>query len=801
NLVTKHGLDVSVEETWSTLSQNIKEILNHNASNLSFEENHRYAYHLVLSNNGELLYRGMKRIVADNLQKLAKEQIITAFPTTSIADPTQRSQENELLMKALRNVWDDHTSNMTKLGQLLKYMIMCVKDRRYTKNAGVPETWEAGLQLFLDHIICPPIKDRLMTAILNQIQYEREGYTINRSAVKGCVDVLRSLDSEDNTRTVYQQDLEPVLLRESEAFYKNYGDTILETSDTSEYLLKVESRLESEESRTHHYLSRTTTEPLLRILQQHLLTAHLDAVIAMPNSGLDTLIDLDKFEDLGRLYRLFHMVSEGIPCLKKAFKASIARRGSAINQTSSGLDAGSASDVKDNGTGARRTQDERRDRAMAASQTLNMALKWVQDVLDLKDKMDAVWKKSFDSNSKIEAVMIEAFETFINSNTKCSEFISLFIDDHLKRGLKGASLKTDAEVDAVLEKTITVFRYLTEKDVFERYYKNHLAKRLLHARSVSDDAERGMLARLKIECGTQFTQKLEGMFHDIKLSADTLQSYKEHLLKSSMSPQIDLSVIIMTSTFWPMSHSSSPCNLPQQLLETLKPFERFYLSRHSGRRLTWQLSLGNVDIRTSFKNRTHDVNVATYAAVILLLFEDLKDDDFLTYEEIHQATALEHTDLQRQLQSLACAKYKILKKHPPGRDVQTTDSFSFNSAFTAPLQKIKISTVSSKVESGEELKETRDRIDEERRHQTEASIVRIMKDRKHMSHNELINEVTRLLAGRFQPNPLVIKKRIEGLIEREYLERGEDHKSYNYLVSSFQKRNAPLLRLLAILQA
>ncbi|KAG8767076.1 Cullin-3 [Serendipita sp. 405] len=56
-----------------------------------------------------------------------------------------------------------------------------------------------------------------------------------------------------------------------------------------------------------------------------------------------------------------------------------------------------------------------------------------------------------------------------------------------------------------------------------------------------------------------------------------------------------------------------------------------------------------------------------------------------------------------------------------------------------------------------------------------------MKDRKVLGHNELVNEVTRQLAHRFQPNPAMIKKRIEALIEREYLERREDKKSYNYL--------------------
>jgi cullin 3 len=137
----------------------------------------------------------------------------------------------------------------------------------------------------------------------------------------------------------------------------------------------------------------------------------------------------------------------------------------------------------------------------------------------------------------------------------------------------------------------------------------------------------------------------------------------------------------------------------------------------------------------------------------------------ISLQEIKEASGIEDNDLKRHLQSLACAKYKVLKKHPPGRDVSTEDSFSFNSGFSSNLQKIKISTISARVENAEERKETKDRVDEERRHQTEACIVRIMKDRKHLGHNELVNEVTRQLASRFKPDPLNIKKRIEGLIE------------------------------------
>lgn len=49
------------------------------------------------------------------------------------------------------------------------------------------------------------------------------------------------------------------------------------------------------------------------------------------------------------------------------------------------------------------------------------------------------------------------------------------------------------------------------------------------------------------------------------------------------------------------------------------------------------------------------------------------------------------------------------------------DSFSFNADFTANLARIKISTIANKVESQEERKETTERIEEERKHQTDVS--------------------------------------------------------------------------------
>ncbi|KAF8183923.1 Cullin, partial [Pholiota molesta] len=721
----RHGPDFSLSKTWEELSKNIREIQNHNASNLSFEENHRYAYNMVLYKHGDTLYNGVRTLVIQNLETLAREEIVPTFPTGT-ADPSMQNVEEDLLLKALRKVWDDHRSNMVRLGQILKYM-----DRSYTKDANVPDTHNLGLQLFLDHIIKPPIKDHLVRAILNQVRHERDGDSIHRSTVKGCIDVFLSLEAERDGTT-------------SQEFYEKEGGHLVNSCDGPISTFG--------EISTNHYLSSQTTHPLLQVLKDNLLSPHLESVISKENSGMDAMIDNNQFDDLSRLFRLCLMVPKGIPCLQGSLKKSIVHRGREINQVSLG------EDLVDNETEDKDSKDKGKGKGKVPG--IQPAITWVQDVLGLKDKFDTVWKTSFQSNREVEITLNDAFGTFVNQNEKCSEFISLFIDENLRRGIKG---KTDLEVEAILDKTITIFRFINEKDVFERYYKGHLAKRLLHSRSVSDDAEHNMLMKLKIESGVQFTQKMEGMFNDIKVSADTTKAYLDHVSKTT-APDIELNVTVMTSNAWPITNTPSACILSPQMDKATKSFEQFYHSKHSGRRLDWQLTLGNADVNVRFKERTHELNVSTLALVILLLFENLGDDETLSYTDIKGATAIEPDELKRQLQSLACAKYKVLRKHPAGRD------------------KVKIGTISNKVENREERKETLERIEEERKYQTDVCcIVRIMKDRKHMKHNDLINQVTAQLTSKFSPEPMLIKKRIEHLIEKEFLERCEDRKSYNYL--------------------
>ena len=117
-------------------------------------------------------------------------------------------------------------------------------------------------------------------------------------------------------------------------------------------------------------------------------------------------------------------------------------------------------------------------------------------------------------------------------------------------------------------------------------------------------------------------------------------------------------------------------------------------------------------------------------------------------------------ELKRTLQSLACAKYRVLTKSPKGKDVNETDTFIINLGFADPKYRIKINQIQLK-ETKEENKETHERVAADRHYETQAAIVRIMKSRKTIKHAELIAEVITATKSRGVLDPADIKKNIE----------------------------------------
>lgn len=109
----------------------------------------------------------------------------------------------------------------------------------YAPAQRLPVIYDAGVLLFHKHIIGPPIEDHLVDAVLDEVRVERDGFAINQSAVRGCVDVLCLLQDSSRSPTVYLEKLEPPLLSESHRFYEAEGKQKLEFSSAPEYLTHV----------------------------------------------------------------------------------------------------------------------------------------------------------------------------------------------------------------------------------------------------------------------------------------------------------------------------------------------------------------------------------------------------------------------------------------------------------------------------------------------------------------------------------------------------------------------------------
>lgn len=164
----------------------------------------------------------------------------------------------------------------------------------------------------------------------------------------------------------------------------------------------MDKRFTEEILRAQRYLTSQITPLLEGILEEALLTPHLTTVIYMPNSGMDTMIDTDKIQSLTLMYKLFKRVTTGISTIRKAFKGSITRRGNEINSDSE-------FDIMEEPAGAEggsKGKGKAKSRATGA-QTLQQALKWVQEVLELKDKFTRVWSEAFNSDRELETAMVE----------------------------------------------------------------------------------------------------------------------------------------------------------------------------------------------------------------------------------------------------------------------------------------------------------------------------------------------------------------------------------------------------------
>ncbi|XP_054694878.1 cullin-4B isoform X1 [Grus americana] len=677
--------------------------------------------------NLEELYQAVENLcsykISANLYKQLR-QICEDHIKAQIHQFREDSLDSVLFLKKIDKCWQDHCRQMIMIRSIFLFL-----DRTYVlQNSMLPSIWDMGLELFRTHIISDQkVQNKTIDGILLLIERERNGEAIDRSLLRSLLSMLSDLQ-------IYQDSFEHRFLEETNRLYAAEGQRLMQEREVPEYLHHVNKRLEEEADRIITYLDQSTQKPLIATVEKQLLGEHLTAIL---QKGLNHLLDENRIQDLSLLYQLFSRVRGGVQVLLQHWIEYIKAFGSTI------------------------VINPEKDKTM------------VQELLDFKDKVDHIIDVCFLKNEKFVNAMKEAFETFINKRpNKPAELIAKYVDSKLRAGNKEA---TDEELEKMLDKIMIIFRFIYGKDVFEAFYKKDLAKRLLVGKSASVDAEKSMLSKLKHECGAAFTSKLEGMFKDMELSKDIMIQFKQYMQNQNVPGNIELTVNILTMGYWP-TYVPMEVHLPPEMVKLQEIFKTFYLGKHSGRKLQWQSTLGHCVLKAEFKEGKKELQVSLFQTLVLLMFNEGEE---FSLEEIKQATGIEDGELRRTLQSLACGKARVLTKSPKGKDVEDGDKFTCNDDFRHKLFRIKINQIQMK-ETVEEQASTTERVFQDRQYQIDAAIVRIMKMRKTLSHNLLVSEVYNQL--KFPVKPADLKKRIESLIDRDYMERDKENPNqYNYI--------------------
>ncbi|KAJ0255120.1 Cullin protein [Hirschfeldia incana] len=387
----------------------------------------------------------------------------------------------------------------------------------------------------------------------------------------------------------------------------------------------------------------------------------------------------------------------------------------------------------------------------------------IRKVIEVHDKYMVYVTKCLENKTIFHKSLKEAFRIFcskVPGSSLSAETLAKICD----RIIVLKRWANEELSDEAIEKVVKFLAYISDdKDLFAEFYRKKLARRLLLNRDASYDHETRIITKLKQQFGGNFTRKMEGMVTDLTSSRQNQKSFEEYVANNpAANPGIDLNVTLLTTSVWP-SYKTFDVNLPSEIVKCVEIFKGFYETKHKHRKLTWLHSLGTCHINGKFDQKHIELIVSIHQAAVLLLFNTR---DNLSYTDIQTQLDLSHEDLVGVLHSLSCAKYKILIKEPATETVSKTDVFEVNSKFTARMSRVKIP-----LSHVDERKKVVEDVDNNRRYAIDASIVRIMKSKKVLGHEQLVSECVKQLSGLFKPDVIAIKKRIEELIARDYLER------------------------------
>lgn len=476
------------------------------------------------------------------------------------------------LLQFYTREWNRYTTGANYVSRLFSYLNRhWVKREKDEGRKGIYQVYTLALVQWKEHFFLAMAKpatseseatpNRLIQALLKQIENDRNGEQVDGGMIKSIIDSLVALGLEDessygsaaatgtsnnaSTSTakspsstasspVYRDHFQKPFLQATETYYRAESEAFLADNSISDYLVLATRRLEQEERRVDLYMYYQTRGPLLARCEIALVKDHQ----ARMQQEFTPLLLADRQEDLARMWKLLYRVG-GLELLRVVFQEHVAARGrEAIDRAQEAV----AQDQDD---------EPGQDSTTATASSTNLDPKsYVSALLSVYRKNLDTVQVSFEGDTGFQAALDKACADYINTNSaspdssKSSELVALYVDGLLKKTNKdsaataGPSGSTSGgggggeTMEQALEDAMTLFKYLTHKDVFQTFYAKRLAERLLRGSYASEEAEGSMISKLKDHCGYEYTSHLGKMLTDVGTSRELTDKFVESMAAS-----------------------------------------------------------------------------------------------------------------------------------------------------------------------------------------------------------------------------------------------------------------------------
>lgn len=688
---------------------------------------------------GEKLYAEVKNFLESHVQRL--------FEAVSGPDVE--------ILRLYHNHWLQFSKGSSYMNQLFRYLNTHLKKHKqdygeispystsFCPDSGdeVMDVGALALDIWKRKMI-EPLKETLVEHVLMEVKKDRNGEDTHQNVIRDTVLSFVEVQQFQSKGLLhlYEEVLEKPLLKETKSYYRREAAQLHADNTSHAFIAKIDVRIQDEDLRARKFFHHVSFSRVLRECEARLVEDYIPYL----QGECRQMIKDENRTDLARLYKLLKNIPKGLQAMVSELEDHI---------TKTGL------------------------QSIKAVKVENGPQQYVDELLNIHRKFSGLIRETFRDDPAFISALDKACATIVNyrhdprRSSKSPELLAKYCDSVLKKSTKNLS---DTELDERLGDMIIIFKYIDDKDIFQKFYSKMLAKRLIHTLSVSMDAEEGMIARLKHACGYEYTNKLHRMFTDISISSDLNSSFSDFLSQANSSLGVGFSLFVLQSGAWPLGQTSiSPLSIPQELVKSVQMFEKFYNGRFNGRKLTWLQHLSTGEVKVNFLKRPYIITVTTFQMAVMLLFNDKTS---LNFSDIRDQTQLVDKELIRTLQSLVDVRLITM---PENSDPMKC-AYSLNQDFSSKRTKLKITTAVQR-ESQQDTEQTLSSVDEDRKMYLQAAIVRIMKSRKALKHNSLMQEVISQSSARFTPSVAMIKKCIESLIDKQYLERREGTKDeYTY---------------------